>query len=126
MGKWDINIWEKDRPKDKDAKVTQSKLVPIRNASEFREMVKTTAHRVYEDAGQRSTRTKKGKQRKLSCFETALCVVLLKVKKADQVCVRINHSSGATSSIVSTTKVGKQPAPFTFYVVSFVLISMHL
>lgn len=81
-------------------------------------MVWITATKVYKDAGQRSTWNKKGKQKKLSCFETSLCIVLLKVKVQHDPVPSDNgrKKSSTNSSIVSTTrKMGKQSPPFNLY-----------
>ena len=106
----------KGRAKDSSAKVTKSNLIPIRNQLEFKEMVRTTSNKVYEDAGQRSTRNKKGKQRKLSHFETSLCVVLLKAKRPlEEVNASKRNKNDGNSTIVSFANGGgKQPPSFKF------------
>ena len=106
----------KGRAKDSSEKVTQTKLIPIRNQSEFKEMVRTTATKVYEDIGQRSTWNKKGKQRKLSHFETSLCVVLLKVKASLEMINAKKNKNDQNSTVVSFADGGgKQPPSFKFF-----------
>ena len=75
-------MMKKDAGKESGV-ITKSKLVPLRDAGEFKEHVIKVGHRMYEEsAPSYGTRGKKNKKKrgKLSCFRVALCVVLLKEK----------------------------------------------
>ena len=75
-------MMKKDAGKESGV-ITKSKLVPLRDAGEFKEHVIKVGHRMYkESAPSYGTRGKKNKKKrgKLSCFRVALCVVLLKEK----------------------------------------------
>ena len=74
-----------------------------------------TSTKVYKGAGQQSTWNKKGKQRKLSHFQTSLCVVLLKINRPLKEVNESKNKNDANSTIVSFADGGgKQPPSFKF------------
>ena len=87
--------------------------MPIRDNEEFYKHVKKVGFRLYEEASSMRTRNKKKTQGKLSGFNVALCVILLKERKP-LVQVLSKSTTSSTSIDCSNNKKRKSADHFVF------------